>query len=469
MTTAPDLPPPSDRAGTPRRRVAVIGAGVSGLTCAYALRESADVTLYEAEPRLGGHAHTHDVTDPDGRAHRIDSGFIVHNDRTYPVLRRLFAELGVATRPTEMSMSIHCRGCGLQYAGGRGTPGFVARPRQLVDRRYLGLLLQVRRFHGLANAFLDSPASGDQVGADVRFGDWLAARGFDDYFVEHYAVPVVACVWSTGHGRSLDYPARYLFEFLRHHGMLQVRGAPTWHTVVGGSATYVEAIAAQLPDVRVGAPVTGVRRVPAADGRPAGVVVRTGSGGDAADRAEHPDRTGDGERRGAADDGERFDAVVLATHADTALGLLDDPTRDERELLGAFGYTANDTLMHTDDSLLPPARGARASWNYSRTACGDSAERVVVSYWMDRLHGLDTATPHLVSLNATHEVDPSHHLARMSYTHPVYTPEAVAAQRRLPELTTETIAYAGAYHGWGFHEDGARSGVAAARALGATW
>ena len=209
-------------AGSRRPSVAVIGAGVSGLTAAYLLSRTHDVTLFEAEDRLGGHAHTHHVTDSDGRQHAVDSGFIVCNDVTYPWLRRLFGELDVQVRPAEMSMSVRCQGCGLQYAGGRGLRGVFAQPRRLTDPRFLRMLWQVKRFHRHASAFLR--ATGEEN--LTTYGEFLEREGFSGYFIAHYAIPVVSCVWSAGRETTLAYPARYLFRFLDHHGMLRVGGSP---------------------------------------------------------------------------------------------------------------------------------------------------------------------------------------------------------------------------------------------------
>jgi len=416
--------------------VAVVGSGVAGLTAAYLLQRAYEVTLFEADHRLGGHAHTHDVATDSGRTLAVDSGFIVHNDRTYPHLRRLFAEIGVGARPTEMSMSIRCEGCGLEYAGGRGAGGVFAQPQRLADRRFWALLAQVRRFHTRAAAYVAASPEDDLT----TYGGFLEREGFSAYFRSHYAVPLVSCVWSAGHETALEYPARYLFRFLDHHGMLQVKGSPQWYTVSGGSRTYVDRVAATLSQVHTRTPVRDITRKPDA------VELR-----DAADRVHRADR------------------VVVATHADQALALLTDPTDDERDVLGAFRYSTNHTLLHTDGSVLPEADRAKASWNYLMTSCDARQDRTVVSYWMNRLQGHVGDGDYVVTLNASDRVDPRTVLAQMTYDHPLYTPESVAAQRRLPELTTDVTAFAGAHHGWGFHEDGCRSGVEAARAFGVTW
>jgi uncharacterized protein len=419
-----------------RPTVAVIGSGVSGLTAAYLLDRTHDVTLFEADNRLGGHAHTHDLTSSDGSTYAVDSGFIVHNDRTYPRLRKLFAELEVEVRPTEMSMSVRCEGCGLEYAGGRGLRGMLAQPRRLLDPQFLRMLLQVKRFHRRASAFLLTSDEGDLT----TYGEFLEREGFSEHFVSHYAVPVVSCVWSSGREVALLYPARYLFRFLDHHGMLQVSGSPQWYTVTGGSRTYVERLAARLPDVRRSAAVTDVTR------GPDGVEVRDVTGAVT-----------------------RFDRVVLATHADQALNLLTDPSDLEVETLKAFGYSSNETVLHTDSSVLPEAGQARASWNYRMPSCTSANEPTVVTYWMNRLQGLDSPQDYLVTLNAREQIDPGSVLAVMDYEHPIYTRESVEAQSRLGDLATDRTVYAGAYHGWGFHEDGCRSGVDAARHFGVVW
>jgi predicted NAD/FAD-binding protein len=427
MTDTPGSPVPE------RPTVAVVGAGVAGLSAAYALQRTHHVTLLESEDRLGGHAHTHEVGLPSGEQVAVDSGFIVLNDRTYPELQRLFADLRVPTRPTEMSMSITCAGCGLGYVGGRSARGIFAQKRRLVDPRFWRLLLSVRRFQKAALALLDS-------GEDLTYGEFLEREGFDRFFVSHYALPIVSCVWSMGHEEAMGYPAAYLFAFLRNHGFLVLRDAPTWHTVVGGSRTYVRAVAARLDVVRTGARVTAVSRTPD------GVRVEM--------------RGADGEESSAT-----FDQVVVATHADTALGLLVDPTPDEKRLLGTFGYSTNRTFLHRDEAFLPDRYAVRASWNYRLEDCEAVEDRTRVSYWMNRLQGHPEEAPLVVTLNPEDDSVPRQVIAEMSYQHPTYTAESVAAQRELASLNDGRVAFAGAYHGWGFHEDGCRAGLAAAASL----
>ena len=432
----------------PRPTVAVIGAGVSGLTAAYLLQSTHHVTLFEADDRLGGHAHTHDVALSDGTRVPVDSGFIVLNDRTYPLLRRLFGELGVETRPTEMSMSISCAGCGLSYKGGTGANGIFAQRRRFADPRFWRLLLSIRRFQKEALALLERP--GDP---DLSYGDFLEQHGFDAHFVTHYALPVVSCVWSMGHRDALAYPAAYLFAFLRHHGFLTLGDTPTWHTVVGGSRSYVATISERLDVVRVGHRVTAVSRKPDAvelDVSPVGGP-STGSGGSGP--TEH----------------HAFDKVVIATHADAALDLLTDAEDVEREVLGTFGYSTNVTWLHRDATFLPDHERSRASWNYRLEDCDTLTDRTRVTYWMNRLQGHPEVDPLLVTLNPDEGAEPDSVVARMTYAHPTYSADSVAAQERLASLNSDRLAFAGAYHGWGFHEDGCRSGVEAAKALGASW
>lgn len=419
-----------------RRSIAVVGSGVAGLTAAHVLTRSDNVTLYEADDRLGGHAHTQRVPLCSGGFVDIDTGFIVHNDRTYPTLLRLFAELGVATQESDMSMSVRSDVTGLEYAGAKGIGGLFPTVRNLSRPRYLRMLGEVTRFHRAARAVLEEPDTGE----DETLRDFLGRHRFTPFFVEHFMTPLVAAVWSCDPGAAGDYPARYLFAFLDHHGMLTVFGSPTWRTVTGGSARYVEKIAAEIDEVLLS---TSVRRIHRAD-----------------DGVRIVDRNGDT---------RWFDAVVVAVHPQHALALLDEPSKAEVDILGAMRYSQNHAILHTDEAVLPRAERARASWNYLTPVLGDNS--VIVTYDLTRLMRLDTPGQrrYLVTLGGADLIDPNAVIAEMNYEHPIYTPDSVAAQRRLPEIGSDTVAFAGAYHGWGFHEDGALSGLRAAERLGGSW
>ena len=417
---------------TPSRpTAAVVGSGVAGLTAAFLLQRTHDVTLFEADDRLGGHAHTHELTTSDGSTAFVDSGFIVHNARTYPNLLRIFAELGVATQASDMSMSVRCEGCGLEYAGARRLGGLFPQASNAARPQYLRMLAEVVRFHRHARRVLV-----DERAGDVTLGAFLAVGGYSRYFVEHFMLPVVSAVWSAGESVSMAYPARYLFTFLDHHGLLSVGGSPQWRTVVGGSRSYVEKIVKDLTAVRTATPVR--------------VLTRTAEGVEVRD--EHGDA-------------HRFTHAVVATHPDQALALLAAPTAAERDVLGAFRYSRNTTQLHHDTTVLPRRPAARASWNYLKRTCSSRETPVLVSYDMNRLQRLAEPDDFVVTLNGAERVDPSRVIATMHYEHPIYTPESVAAQRRLPGLNDGTVAFAGAYHGWGFHEDGCAAGVRAAESL----
>ncbi len=423
--------------------VAVVGSGVAGLLAAHVLtRGGVRVTLYEADGRAGGHADTHDVDSPAGRL-GVDTGFIVHNHRTYPHLLRLYDELGVATQESEMSMSVRCEETGLEWAGALGLSGLFPTWRNLARPAYLRMLTEIPRFHRAAARLLESTDATSDDGATLR--EFLERGGYSDTFRTHFMESLVACVWSCDARVALDYPARYLFVFLRHHGMLGVFGSPTWRTVTGGSRAYVDRVVAGLAEVRLGTKVTSV--------------VETRDGVEVTD--------GNGATSG-------YSAAVIATHPHQALAMLAEPTVAQREVLAAMPYSRNTAQLHTDTRILPRHERARSSWNYLRR--GDDDAPVTVTYDMNRLQRLETSADgaedgprYLVTLGGEDLVDPATVLATMEYEHPVYTPESVAAQRRLPEIDGERIVFAGAYHGWGFHEDGARSGVEAARRLGVEW
>lgn len=421
---------------TPRERVAVIGSGVAGLTAAYLLQRWFDVSLFESDDRLGGHAHTHDVATSDGRVTGLDSGFLVHNERTYPNLLRLFAELDIATQDSEMSMSVRCDGCGLEYAGARGLAGLFAKPTSAFRPKYLAMLVQVRRFHAEARRVLAAPE-------DARtLGQFLDQGKYSDYFAHHFMLPFVSCVWSCGFEGARSYPARYLFAFLEHHGLLAVTGSPQWRTVVGGSRSYVDKAVKELSAVHTATPVRSVTR--------------------------HPDGVRILDEQGAT---HHADRVVIATHPDQALALLTDASEPELRLLGAFRYSSSHTVLHTDSSLLPRSRGARASWNYQMDSCQSTGvdTPVNVSYHLNRLQRIDDPVDYLVTLNSDGQVDPATVIAEMDYAHPTFTTASVAAQQELGLINDGRTAFAGAWQGWGFHEDGCASGVRAAESLGVRW
>ena len=395
-------------------KIAVVGSGVSGLGAAYLLARAHDVHVFERDGRAGGHANT---VVHDGLA--LDTGFLVHNERNYPLLGRLFRELGVATHESDMSFSVSCSGCGLEYSGRRP----FAQPANLARPAFVALMWEIGRWLRTAR-----PEDETQ-----SLAEYLDEHGFSRRFRRHFLVPLTSALWSTAPGRALEFPAAYAIRFFDNHGMLGL-GRFRWRTVTGGSRRYVDAIAAGLGErLRLQSDVRSVRR--AADG----VELRIG------DRVE------------------RFDHVVLATHADQGLGLLEDPTPDERRVLGGFGYTTNEAILHTDSSYLPRTPRARASWNYR---LGDDG-RPTITYHLNRLQALTAERDYCLTLNEP--VPEEHVLQRFTYEHPQYTVETLRAQAELPLLGGGRTHYAGAYFGNGFHEDGLASGVAAARALGVAW
>lgn len=423
--------------GDGHRRVAVVGSGVAGLTSAHILSRRDHVTLFEADARAGGHAHTHDLPQDSGTL-AVDTGFIVHNNRTYPNLIRLFGELGVETQDSDMTMSIRCDGCGLEYAGAKGAAGVFARPANLLRPQYLRMLAEILKFWRRARALL---AAGPEAGGEETLGKFLERENFSGYFTAHFMAPVVSAVWSCDPTTALSYPARYLFTFLDHHGMLGIKGSPQWKTVKGGSRSYVDRVVADIQEVRLNSPVLAVRRTAA------GVKITT------------------------ADSTEEFDAAVIAAHPREALAMIADPTPDEIRLLGAMPYSVNHIKFHRDPAVLPRSEPARASWNYRLPSCGARPGHVLVSYDLTRLQRLrpEDGGSYIVSLGESELIEPGTVLQELVYEHPQYTPDSVAAQARLGELGDSRLAFAGAYHGWGFHEDGAASGVRAAAQLGREW
>jgi predicted NAD/FAD-binding protein len=412
------------------RRIAIVGAGVSGLTAVHLLHARHDVTLFEAAARPGGHACTLDVPVPEGGAVAVDVGFMVLNDRTYPQFHALLAELGIRTRVSDMSFSVS-DGRDFEY-GGRSLDALFANRRHLADRRFLRMVAEYARFNREARALLASDAQPSLRG-------WLQERGFSKYFVERLLVPQASAIWSADPGQMWTFPARFLLEFFANHGMLRVTGRPTWQTIVGGSRAYVDAICARLGDrAQMSSPVASVRR--------------TGDGAvDVTVAGRAP---------------MRFDDVVLACHADAALALLADPTPAETAVLGAIAYQPSELVLHSDDRLLPRRRAAHASWNAHLVEPTPAAP--TLTYDLKRLQGLETALPVLATLNLRERIDPMKVHATFRFAHPVYTPDAVAAQRRHAEISgADRIHFAGAYWSSGFHEDGVASAHRVAAALDA--
>lgn len=412
-------------------RIAVVGSGIAGLSAAWLLSRAHEVTLFEAEDRLGGHTHTHEV-EQAGRTYAVDSGFIVFNPRNYPLLTRLFAALGVASQPTTMSFAVRNEESGLEYNAGT-LAGLFCQKRNLVSPRFWGMLRDLTRFYREAPSLLE-PAVGDPT-----LGEWLAERGYGAAFVQDHLVPMASALWSSPAHRILEFPARYLARFMANHHMLQVAGRPQWRVVQGGSASYVRALARDWTvRVRTGCAVQRVSR------GAAGVRIASVAGT------------------------EDFDQAVLACHGDQALALLENPAAAEREVLGAMAYQVNDTVLHTDARLLPRNRRAWAAWN-AHVSTGQDAV-CTVSYCMNLLQGLVSPEPFVVTLGRAAGIDPARVLARMRYQHPVYTRASVAAQSRRAAINgVDRIWYAGAYWGWGFHEDGLASAVDVARRLGVVW
>jgi len=409
-------------------KIAIVGSGISGLLAAHLLHREHAITLYEAAPRLGGHTNTVEVESEDGPL-AIDTGFIVFNDRNYPRFEALLRELGVPSRPSHMSFSVS-DGRDFEYAG---TPrGLFARPAHLLSPSFLGMLREWRRFNR------EAPKLVGLNGASPSLGEWLERRGFSRRFVERLIVPQASAVWSADPEQMWSFPASFMAEFFANHGMYSLRGRPRWRTVSGGSRRYVEAISAPWRErVRLEAPVRRIERLPGA--------VRV-------------------EAEGC--ESEEFDQVVIATHSDRALALLADPSPAEREILGAIPYQRNETVLHTDRSLLPRRRAAWSSWNFH---LGERpGERTTVTYWMNNLQRLRAGREYLVTLNRSEAIDPAKVLRRLVYDHPVYTREGVRAQGRYAEIGgVRRTHYCGAYWGWGFHEDGVRSAERACAAIAA--
>lgn len=413
----------------PPLEIAVVGAGIAGLTAARELqRRGHRVFIFEAASAPGGHTYTVKVDD-GGRPLAVDLGFIVYNERTYPHFTRLLAELEVATEPSSMSFSVRCEKTGLEYCGSSLRQLFVQK-RNLLRPSFYRMLAGIARFHRQAPL--------DLLDADpaLSLREYLEREGFRGPFVDHYLLPMSSAIWSTPPAGMLDFPARTLARFLHNHGMIQIKDRPVWRVVSGGSRRYVEKMVRPFgADLHLGARVEAIRRHGAA------VELRTGG------------------------QSLRFDALVLATHSDTALRLLADPTPAETRLLGALPYADNEVVLHTDTSFLPRHRAAWSSWNYHLPR--ERSDKTQLTYSMNLLQNLPTQTQYCVTLNRGPEIDPKKILHRISMAHPQFTTAGLAAQERWSELAQGRTFFAGAYWFNGFHEDGVKSGLRAAEALAA--
>jgi predicted NAD/FAD-binding protein len=412
-----------------RSKIAIIGAGISGMVSAYLLDRAHDITLFEAADRIGGHTSTIRIAH-EGRELDVDTGFVVYNEVTYPNFVKLLDVLGVQTEPTSMSFSVRCERTGLEYCGTSLNTLFAQR-RNLVRPAFYRMLRDIARFNMEATQLLEQGITAPTL------REFFKVQRYGKEFIERYIVPMAAAIWSAGPERTLDFPAHFFIRFFRNHGLLGMTGHLQWRVISGGSQNYVEQLVRSFRDkIRTSTAIRSVRRL-------SGGVELIPAGGEP----------------------ELYDEVVIATHSDQALAMLSDPTEGERRILSAIPYQTNEAALHSDSSMLPVNRRARASWNYRVPA--DPANRATVTYDMSRLQNLNTKVPVCVSLNDTDSIDPAKVVSIMEYSHPVFTPDSIKAQARHAEINgTNRTHYCGAYWGNGFHEDGVVSALRVCRRFG---
>ena len=422
-----------------RQRVAVIGSGIAGLSAAHHLNQHVDLSLFEAGSYFGGHTHTVDVALPSAQGtvtHGVDTGFLVYNQRTYPGLIGLFESLNIRTAASDMSFSVQARwddtGKVLEWNGANLNSVFAQRSN-LLRPRFWGLLSDIMRFNQLAT---DLAKSAEAEALAQPLQQFLDEHRFGTAFRQGYLLPMLGCIWSCPTTQMLQFPVATMVRFCDNHGLLQVNNRPPWFTVAGGAKHYEQAITEPIIDKRLNTPVLGIAR------DEQGVQVRTAQG------VEH------------------FDHVVLATHADQSLALLERPSNDEKALLGAIRFQANRAVLHTDTRVMPKRRLAWAAWNYQRTQDDSENARVCLHYWLNRLQPLPFKQDVIVSLNPASAIDPATILGSYDYDHPVFDLPAIAAQSELPRLQGQHRTwYAGAWMRFGFHEDGYQAGLAVAKGL----
>ncbi len=421
-------------------KLAIVGSGISGLAVAHTLAGQADITLFEAGDYFGGHTHTVDVTLPNAQGtpitHGVDTGFLVFNERTYPHLINLFEQLGVVTAKSDMSFSVKVPAQGhdgpLEWSGCNLNTVFAQRSN-LIKPRFWRMLTDLLRFNGLATALAKDGKDSELM---QPLGDFLNQHRFSAEFRDWYFLPMIGCIWSCPTDQMLQFPVSTLVRFCHNHGLIQVTNRPQWWTVAGGARHYVEKIVAQIADARLNTPVQLIER------DEQGVRVIT---------------------QGRA---ERFDKLVLATHSDQALALLRDTSADEREVLAAIRYQPNRAVLHTDASVLPQRQAAWAAWNYERSTPDNESAQVCLHYLLNRLQPLPWQQPVIVSLNPVNPIAPDKIIDQYNYAHPVFDLPAARAQKRVPGLQGQRHTYfCGAWAGYGFHEDGLKSGLAVARQL----